>query len=143
MVASALPLSNPCGTVRAVPCRPSMAMRSMFGVRAASIGVSPPSSLRGSSAAPSGMMIAYFMMMQEVFSRGKGDQARGEIAACGFAVCCDATDVNLMILRERCGSTSRNLCSPLGYSNGPQPAGRPETEIGHLKRPVGGGELFL
>jgi hypothetical protein len=38
-----------------------MAMRSMLGVEAASIGVLPPSSAKGSSAAPSGMMIAYFM----------------------------------------------------------------------------------
>jgi hypothetical protein len=33
----------------------------MFGVTAASIGVRPPSSFNGSSAAPSGIMIAYFM----------------------------------------------------------------------------------
>src|SRR5690242_6858667 len=33
----------------------------MFGVCAASIGVLPPSSFSGSSAAPSGMMMAYFI----------------------------------------------------------------------------------
>jgi hypothetical protein len=60
-VATSLPLSNPSGTVRAVPCRPSRATRSMFGVSAASSGVRPPSSSSGSSAAPSGMMMAYFM----------------------------------------------------------------------------------
>src|SRR5215217_2009082 len=61
MVATSLPLSKPSGTVRTSPCRPSMATRSMLGVAAASMGVLPPSSRKGSSAAPSGMMMAYFM----------------------------------------------------------------------------------
>ena len=42
--------------------RPLRAMESMLGVWAASRGVWPFSSLSGSSAAPSGMMIAYFML---------------------------------------------------------------------------------
>ena len=62
IVATSLPLSNPSGTVRTSPCRPSIATRSMFGVSAASSGVLPPSSVKGSSAAPSGMMMAYFML---------------------------------------------------------------------------------
>src|SRR4051812_12824315 len=72
MVATSLPLSNPSGTVRATPCRPSIATRSMFGVAAASIGVLPPSSFRGSSAAPSGMMMAYFMP-PAMYSPGRQD----------------------------------------------------------------------
>src|SRR4051812_19259806 len=60
MIATSEPLSKPSGTVRTIPWRPARAIASMFGVFAASIGVLPPSSLSGSSAAPSGMMIAYF-----------------------------------------------------------------------------------
>src|SRR4051812_11475873 len=78
MIATSLPLSNPSGTVRATPCLPSIATRSMFGVAAASIGVLPPSSFSGSSAAPSGMMIAYFMP-PAMYSPGPRDSrvARG------------------------------------------------------------------
>src|SRR5438132_6047547 len=61
MVATSEPDSKPAGTVRTVPMRPAMAMASMLGVWAASSGVLPPSSFKGSSAAPSGMMIAYFI----------------------------------------------------------------------------------
>ena len=58
MVATSLPLSNPSGTVRAVPTRPWAATQSRFGVARRRRGVSPPSSASGSSAAPSGMMTA-------------------------------------------------------------------------------------
>ena len=47
-----------CATI---PCGPRIATRSMLGVCAASSGVLPPSSASGSSAAPSGMMMAYFI----------------------------------------------------------------------------------
>src|SRR5688572_16458142 len=61
MVATSEPDSKPRGMVRTVPIRPARAMASMLGVWAASKGVLPPSWGRGSSAAPSGMMMAYFM----------------------------------------------------------------------------------
>ena len=53
---------SPAGIVRTSPMRPSMAMRSMLGVSAASSGVLPPSSASGSSAAPSGMMIEQYVV---------------------------------------------------------------------------------
>jgi methylenetetrahydrofolate--tRNA-(uracil-5-)-methyltransferase len=65
IVATSEPLSNPSGTVRTNPCRPCDAIWSMLGVRAASSGVFPPSSASGSSAAPSGMMMAYFIGAHE------------------------------------------------------------------------------
>ena len=50
-----------CGTLLERPTTPVWAMRSMFGVCAACRGVLPPSDSCGSSAQPSGMMMAYFM----------------------------------------------------------------------------------
>ena len=70
MVATSDPLSNPSGTVRAVPTRPWAATQSMFGVAAAASGVSPPSSASGSSAAPSGMRMAYLVPATSVMGPG-------------------------------------------------------------------------
>ena len=61
MVHTSDPQGMPAGVVTAVPCRPDAASRSRFGVSAASNGVRSPSSLSRSSAAPSGMMMTYFM----------------------------------------------------------------------------------
>src|SRR3970040_2022419 len=55
------PQSIPLGVVATVPCRPVMLIRSALGLTAASNGVFPSSSSSGWSAAPSGMMITYFM----------------------------------------------------------------------------------
>src|SRR5579862_6830867 len=60
-----------------------MAMRSMLGMLAASKGVFPPSSLSGSSAAPSGMMMAYFIFGSLCEGRG-GMKIRGDLQ---FAIC--------------------------------------------------------
>src|SRR5438874_8711825 len=50
------------GTLLVRPTMPVRAMPSMCGLRAACSRVSPPSVSWGSSAQPSGMMIAYFMV---------------------------------------------------------------------------------
>src|SRR5207302_1458434 len=61
-VATSLAGVSVAGTLFDRPTTPSWATRSIFGLRAAWSGVLPPSNSCGSSAQPSGMMMAYFMM---------------------------------------------------------------------------------
>ena len=58
------PAEYPGGVVLTVPSRPPMATASMFGFLATSSGVLLPRSGMAVSAAPSGMMMTYFMAHQ-------------------------------------------------------------------------------
>src|SRR5436309_2677259 len=60
-VATSLAGVNRAGTLLVRPTIPSLATRSMLGMRAACRGVLPPSDSCASSAQPSGITIAYFM----------------------------------------------------------------------------------
>ena len=55
----------------------------VFGVAAAASGVSPPNSGSGSSAAPSGMMIAYLVPVTSVMGPGVLPAADGRVARSG------------------------------------------------------------
>ncbi len=61
MLPTSLPGGNPSGMVAARPTSARRARAAKVGRCAASNGVRPPSSSRGSSAAPSGTHTMYFM----------------------------------------------------------------------------------
>ena len=71
-VATSLAGVYPSGTVRRQPCRPFTDIQSMLGIRAASNGVRSSSSATGSSAAPSGMISAYFINSNPLVVRRSG-----------------------------------------------------------------------
>src|SRR6185295_18274273 len=78
---------NDGGTLFERPTMPLATIASIAGVLAACSGVLPPSDSCGSSAAPSGMMMAYFIKVQNAKCRMQNSAAAMEVRCPNFALC--------------------------------------------------------